>query len=213
MTLATPQHQTASNLIDAALHLFAHKGYDATSTRELAARAGTNVASIAYHFGGKAGLRTACARHVAETVSTVFTRLDPPDPMMPAIMAQAQIETLVQGFVQLVVGTPGAQDMVTFVVRELADPGEVAGLIYTQLLEPRHIAICQLMASATGRDADDEDLKLAVFSTIGQIVYFRIARPFVQQRMGWGALDQPETQKITQTIIASLRDAIERLRI
>jgi len=207
------QNQTAGNLIDAGLHLFAHKGYEATSTRELAAHAQTNVASIAYHFGGKAGLRIACAQQVAVTVGTVFTPPDPSDPAMSATTAQAQIETLVQGFVQLVVGTPGAQDMVAFVVRELADPGEVAALIYTQLLEPRHIAVCHLMASATGRAANNEDLKLAVFAIIGQIVYFRIARPFVQQRMGWDDLADAEVQKITQTVIVSLRDTIKRLRI
>ena len=52
---------TRDKLIAAGLHLFGRKGFAATSTREIAARAGTNVASIAYHFGGKDGLRMACA--------------------------------------------------------------------------------------------------------------------------------------------------------
>ena len=47
---------TRADLIAAGLHLFGHDGFAATSTRALAARAGTNVASIAYHFGSKAGL-------------------------------------------------------------------------------------------------------------------------------------------------------------
>ena len=56
MTSETQKTQTRQALIAAGLHLFGHQGYAATSTRELAGRAQTNIASIAYHFGGKSGL-------------------------------------------------------------------------------------------------------------------------------------------------------------
>jgi AcrR family transcriptional regulator len=43
-------------LIDAALKLFASKGYDATTTREIAACAGCAEGLIHRYFSGKAGL-------------------------------------------------------------------------------------------------------------------------------------------------------------
>ena len=49
-----------------ALRGFGEKGFAATSVREIAALAGTNIASISYHFGGKEGLRDACAEHIVE---------------------------------------------------------------------------------------------------------------------------------------------------
>ena len=55
-------------LIHAALDLFGAKGFEASSTRAVAAAAGANLGSIAYHFGGKQGLRLACADHVVETI-------------------------------------------------------------------------------------------------------------------------------------------------
>ena len=55
-------------LIRAALDLFGAKGFEAASTRAVAAAAGANLASIAYHFGGKEGLRLACADHVVQTI-------------------------------------------------------------------------------------------------------------------------------------------------
>ena len=39
-------------LIRAALTLFGSKGFDGTSTRDIAALANANIGSIAYHFGG-----------------------------------------------------------------------------------------------------------------------------------------------------------------
>ena len=58
--------QTRAALIAAGLRLFGEKGFDATSTRDIAAAANTNIASIAYHFGGKEGLRLACAQARSE---------------------------------------------------------------------------------------------------------------------------------------------------
>ena len=43
-------------LFDAAIHVFASKGYDSASTREICRLAGVNVAAIHYYFGDKASL-------------------------------------------------------------------------------------------------------------------------------------------------------------
>ena len=53
---------TRTAIVEAAMRGFAEKGFAATGTREIAALAGTNVASIAYHFGGKDGLRARLRR-------------------------------------------------------------------------------------------------------------------------------------------------------
>lgn len=59
---------TRMALIDSAIKLFGDRGYDAVSTRDIADMAAANIGSIAYHFGGKAGLRRACAEHVIRNV-------------------------------------------------------------------------------------------------------------------------------------------------
>ena len=63
---------TRTAIVEAAMRGFAEKGFAATGTREIAALAGTNVASIAYHFGGKDGLRLACAEHVVALMGGVL---------------------------------------------------------------------------------------------------------------------------------------------
>ena len=47
--------EARNRLLDAALALFAEKGFAKTSTREIAQAAQTNIASISYYFGDKAG--------------------------------------------------------------------------------------------------------------------------------------------------------------
>ena len=55
----------------AGIRLFGAKGFEATSTREIASAANANIASIAYHFGGKEGLRLACAEMVGQRIQGV----------------------------------------------------------------------------------------------------------------------------------------------
>lgn len=47
---------TRQRIIEASTYLFGVKGYDATSTREIAQRAGVNIASLNYHFKSKQGI-------------------------------------------------------------------------------------------------------------------------------------------------------------
>jgi AcrR family transcriptional regulator len=51
-TLSDPRQQ----ILDAAIYLFARKGFSATGVREIARRANINIAMISYYFGSKRGI-------------------------------------------------------------------------------------------------------------------------------------------------------------
>ncbi|MBM4059933.1 MAG: TetR/AcrR family transcriptional regulator [Planctomycetes bacterium] len=68
---------TRELLLDAAERLFGEQGYSATSLRQLTAAAGTNLAAVNYHFGGKQGLcKAVLARRIAPINAERFRRLD-----------------------------------------------------------------------------------------------------------------------------------------
>jgi AcrR family transcriptional regulator len=203
---------TRADLIRAALHLFGRSGYGGTSTRAIADRAGTNVASIAYHFGGKPGLHLACADFVGQHVSRAFSSLDAaPLPASPAA-ARAEMHAAIRTFAMLVIGTQEANDLVSFVTRELSDPGEVARRLFDTVLLPRHAQFCALWSIATGQPADSEEVKLSVFALIGQVIYFRLAQPFVVSRMGWPAMGPDQVDRILALLRRNLDDSLERNR-
>ncbi len=58
-------------LIAAALAQFGEYGMNAT-TREIAARAGQNIAAITYYFGSKEDLYLACAQWIADFIGEQF---------------------------------------------------------------------------------------------------------------------------------------------
>ncbi|MEW6056389.1 MAG: TetR family transcriptional regulator [Bdellovibrionota bacterium] len=67
--------QTRTLLLKAAKKLFASRGYDGTSVKELAEEAKVNVSLVSYHFGGKEGLFRACIDQFARSRLEVAQRL------------------------------------------------------------------------------------------------------------------------------------------
>ncbi|MCC6746784.1 MAG: TetR/AcrR family transcriptional regulator [Deltaproteobacteria bacterium] len=51
--VAPPPDSTSQRLLDAAVDVFAERGYDGTSIREIVSRASANVAALNYHWGSK----------------------------------------------------------------------------------------------------------------------------------------------------------------
>jgi TetR/AcrR family transcriptional regulator, regulator of cefoperazone and chloramphenicol sensitivity len=198
-----PRRDTRTAIIEAAMHGFAEKGFDATSTREIASIAGTNIASISYHFGGKGGLRAACAEHVVELMGEVLPAADAPLPADPEA-ARQMLDALVRRMVDFLLLEPRARLIAGFILRELSQPSGALDTIYDGLFVHVHRHACTIWATATGREAESEAVRLAVFALIGQVVYFHVGRPIVQRRMGWDAIGTPEAAAIADTVAANV---------
>lgn len=72
-TVADENDLTAkANIRNAALRLFAERGHDAVTVREIAAAAGVSPALVVHHFGSKEGLRAAVDEHAAQAFDSLF---------------------------------------------------------------------------------------------------------------------------------------------
>lgn len=60
----------------ASISLFAQKGFNAVSTREIVKKAGVNIAMIKYYFGGKIGILKAIINEAYEKHDKAITRVD-----------------------------------------------------------------------------------------------------------------------------------------
>ncbi|MEC9343221.1 MAG: CerR family C-terminal domain-containing protein [Pseudomonadota bacterium] len=205
-------------LVEAALDRFGAKGYDAASTREIAAAAGANIASIAYHFGGKEGLRRACAEHVAGFIGSVaraafgedFDSIEKHAAALPPGIARVELEQGMARFLRFLLLQPQTALIVRFLLREITHPSATLDIIYTGVFLPVHRRLCALWGAATARDAGSQEVRLAVFAMIGQATYFRIAQEIVQRRMDWPSIGPQEVDRISEILIANLRDSLDR---
>ncbi len=203
---------TRQALIRAGLDLFGRNGFDATSTREIAQAAGVNSAGIAYHFGGKDGLRQACAEAIITRMQGVLANGGDTAAMAAGAgdrdMAAEQVLALVDRVVAFLTTVPESEVVARFIVREMFTPSPAFEAIYGGLFEPVHRRLCQVWAAATGMEPEAPETRLAVFAAIGQIFYFRIARPAVTRRMGWDGIGEGEARAIAEAVRRSVRASI-----
>jgi len=208
------RERTRAALIETGLRLFGQYGFDATSTRMIAAEAKANIGSIAYHFGGKEGLRDACAQHIVGMVQGVAT------PLLAAAAtaakdrdaATALLHRVLDRMIRFIVADPQAGLVVQFVLREMTLPTPALDIVYAGVFEPVHRTLCELWAGATGAEPESEATRIDVFTMIGQVVYFRVGREAVLRRMEWQAIGPEEASAIVAAARRNLDAAIAARR-
>ncbi|NUR48217.1 MAG: TetR/AcrR family transcriptional regulator [Hamadaea sp.] len=111
-------------VLEAATRLFAERGYDGTSTREIGRASGLNIATVAYHVGAKADLYREVMRHAYELERAALTgaieemRAEP-DPV-------AGLQSLVGRYLDFCLANPHVPAL--WMRRWLADAADVTGL-------------------------------------------------------------------------------------
>lgn len=199
----TGAEATKQSLIQAGLRLFGEKGYDATSTRELAAAAQSNVGSIAYHFGGKSGLHRACGEAIAEMMQKVAGPALAAAGDLSALTpqsARALFPVLLRRVAAFLLTGEESNLVVPFILREMVHPGEAFDAIYSAMVEPVHTSLCAVWQAATGESAGSDATKLTVFAIMGQLIYFRIGAPAVSRRLGRKGYSTADVEAIAAVI-------------
>ena len=195
-------------LLVAAMKLFGDKGFEATSTREIATAAKTKTAMIAYYFGGKEGLRAACtdilASRLRELCDTVTSSpIDTPEEARAAViaMSRALVRNIVGG------GGPGAFEQ--FLMREITSPSPSFERLFDSALSSIHRRGLEVLALANGGDPGSIDLRIQYATLIGQIFYFRLARlPFLR-RMGWSDIGPEELAAIEAVVVRNTEAVLD----
>lgn len=207
---------TRASLIRVAIELFGRSGYEATSTRDIAGVAGVNIAGIAYHFGGKAGLHRACAEVIAgtlaEQIAAPFNEVPLVVEDLDAGGAEEALIAAIGTFARFMLSRPEAEAMARFVVREQMDPTASFDVLFETVIRPRHELLSRLYGRATGLDPQDETVVIAVSALIGQVMFFRVGRATALRRLGWTEIDPAHAERIVEVILDTVRASVATRR-
>jgi AcrR family transcriptional regulator len=213
---AVPGEATRTALLRAALDLFGRNGYDGTSIRDIAGRAGVNIAGIAYHFGGKPGLHRACAEWIGSVIAERFPVAEPaagiPDDELDADAALERFLSVVSAFAGFLLARPEAEAIARFMVREQMDPTPIFTRIYEGLIRPRHERMCRLWGRAVGEDPRSEAVIVAVSTVLGQIVFFRVGRATALRVLGWDTIDAERVERVLAVVHQSIAATVAARR-
>lgn len=175
--------QARRRLLDTALRLFAEKGYQKTSTREITEAAEVNLGAISYYFGDKPGLyRAVFCESFLDADQTA-----PPDPCtcLPDFLASG-LDTrnaLIQFFRNFL--KPLSQgEQIRLVMRlhfrELVEPSGVMGEAMNEDMGGLYQALLALVVHSLHLPAGDPDAARLTHALFGLSIHFFVTQDLVQ---------------------------------
>ena len=171
---------TRSKLLDVAGEVFAERGFELTTVREICRRADVqNLASINYYFRDKNNL-------YVEAVRTAFKGSAESEPL-PKWPDDATPAQKLRGYITQFAATLIADERPTWhhllVSRELAQPTDGCLAFIRDFARPHFDVLVGLLREVLP-DAEPMQLNLTALSIIGQVIHHRCARTIISQIVG-----------------------------
>lgn len=167
------QTDARRRLVRAALQVFASKGYEGASTREICRLADVNVAGIHYYFGDKASLYREVFRIPEQLGPFPLEMTDPNVSVRTALVA-------FYAHIMAYIAAPELQQLRLVVLREELQP---SGALHGQPDGPRrmHDDLSRFLCRALGLHEPDSALHQLAFSIGGLALVLFVHRAAVNQ--------------------------------
>ena len=205
---------TKDRLVAAATTLFAERGFHGTTVRDIAERAGANVAAGHYHYGSKKALYLEVLRaQFAEVRALLDAQGASPAPAAFARLDRDALtrilRTRVRVMLEMLLGPPPGVHG-TLMQREMVDPSEAMPVIVAEFIRPMFEEMYDIVAHlAPGLDRGS--VERCVHSVIGQGLFYRFTRPALLEMLAIDEYPRTLAAELTDHITDFSLGGLERL--
>jgi len=164
-------HETRRRLLETAAELFADRGFEGVTVREICRAARANVAAVNYHYGDKLGLYAevvqAAIDAMRETGAAAMQAEGPPE---------ERLRTFIHVHVERIVGKAQGSWIHRLMNREMESPTPELDRVVEHGIRPRIAYLSGIVAELMGCSASDDRVARTVGSIQGQfLIYARSA--------------------------------------
>jgi AcrR family transcriptional regulator len=213
---ASPRGQLARQaLIEAGVEVFGANSLESATTRDIAQRAGQNIAAIAYYFGGKDGLYMAVVEHIA---SIIGERIGPLMDEIARYLAQPNrsagrcLDYMGQLLASTIATHSDMLAVTSIIVKEQMHPTPAFDVLYARGLGQLQATGAALLEAYCGTPADAEETIVRFHALLGQSLAFRFARETIIRRAEWQGIGQQEEQLIRDVVVEQAQAVMRDLR-
>lgn len=195
---------TRERLLDAAGEVFAERGYEQATIREICRRAGANIAGVSYHFGDKRTL-------YIEVISYAHRCADEDDPASEDTDASDPPADCLRRFILRFMQRIGHKGRPAWhaklMAREMASPGAALDHVVRSGVRPKFEALQRILRRLNPR-LGERQIELCACSIVGQCLIYHHARPVLNRLFPNLRLDAREIGQIAEHITRFSLDAV-----
>jgi AcrR family transcriptional regulator len=170
--MAGADQATRRRILDHGAALFAERGFDKVTVREICRAARANGAAVNYHFGDKRSLYVAVVKMAIEIMrETNELSVEAGRGASP----EDQLRAYVRVFLTRLMSTGRHSWIHKLMTRELESPSDAFDLVIREVIEPRHKYLATIIGAISGLPPEDPRVTLAGVSLQAQCLLF--ARP------------------------------------
>ena len=201
---------TPSKILIAALIEFGKAPVKSVGTRDIAKRAGVNIAAISYYFDGKDELYALLVDQIIEyfnkTSAEFRQRLD----ALVAAPDKQAAKQLLRDYIRWRVMSPeNREDMrndvvksvISIVSREEFNNTPLFKKIHDEVVKWSDAVFSESFKIIFGNSIDDESARILALSVSGMLVKFTVVPESVKYSMQWRKIGVEENEKICQTLM------------
>ena len=174
-------HDTRERLLEAGLEIFAARGFQDASLRQICAHAGTNSAAVNYHFGSKKAFyaEVLVTSHRRAVASRRMPRLAD-DPQHP----ERVFRSWIRWFLELLLVQEASSPLGQLMAREMFAPTEALEELARRSVLPIYRTVRELIEVLVADPSDPTpidhlSLERMVNSVMGQVLFYKHAQPAV----------------------------------
>lgn len=201
VTLDNPRER----ILEAAGELFAQRGFDNTTVRDICQAADANVAAVNYYFGDKQRL------YVEAVVRAHRWRMERVEqPVWHSDTSpEIKLADFIRTFLRRVLTGPDDTWHARLIMREITNPTTACAELVQSSIRPQFEILLAILRELLPTGVADERLHLAAFSIVGQCLFYHVADPVVRNLLTtdqYGSLDiEKLATHITQFSLGALK--------
>jgi len=167
------ENLTKERILTAAEKLFAAKGYDAVTIREVTSKAKCNLSLVYYYFGSKKKLylevfKNRWVQRALELHRTFFGVIEEQKPQS----LEEIIRILTEIYLERKMDVENIQVHLQLIARELQKPTEALDLVFHEVMKPFFSKLEELIRPFIDPRVFHDNVVLSLFSIFAQIIHF-----------------------------------------
>ena len=193
-------------IIDVAGEMFAKRGFDATTVRDICQAAEANIAAVNYYFGDKQRL------YIEAVVRAHRWRMDRvtlPD-WTTDTPPEQKLADFIKTFIRRVRTGPDDTWHTRLIMREIGNPSDACAELVQSSIKPQFEILLSILHEMLPAERDHEKLRLTAFSIVGQCLFYHFADPVIRNLLDAEQYNVLDVEKLAKHICDFSLSAIKQ---